>query len=172
MAQAEPEGAHKTGWEMGTDIFSDFEHDNEISSDVHSWLICCSVQKGSPALGQLRAIKPALRRFHNWTMSLFSAWTFISARCCSSNPQLGEVPVEMVFFFLNQQVGFFFLFFTVCKLSIAKTHISLFDFFSIYFILTHKLKKMNSDNKTKVFCFSSLFGLKHLPLCLFAHGKS
>lgn len=62
--------------------------------------------------------------------------------CCSSNPQLGEVPVEMVFFFLNQQDFFFLLFFfTVCKLLVAKTHRSLFDLFSIYSILTHKLKK-------------------------------
>lgn len=47
--------------------------------------------------------------------------------------------MEMVFFFQIQQL--FFLFFTVCKLVVAKTHTALLHLFSIYFILTHKLKK-------------------------------
>lgn len=138
---------------------------SEISSHVHLWLMFCSAPKAlsSGAANSPGPLTPGLCPCAQHGLSFLVI-------CCSSNPQLGEVPVEMVFFFQIQQL--FFLFFTVCKLVVAKTHTALLRLFSIYFILTHKLKKKNSANKTKVFCYSSLFGLKHLPLCLFAHGKT
>lgn len=83
MAQTEQEGAHKTDWERGTDVFSDFERDQWNHLRGTFLLACCSTQKGSPALGQLTAIRPTLWHFHNRAMFLFSAWTSISARWLS-----------------------------------------------------------------------------------------
>lgn len=159
-------------WEETFSVILDMT--DEISSAVHSWLLHSSMQKGSWAFGPLTATNQLSWAFSQLRYVLILSMDFPFCPpviCCSSNPQLGEVPVEMVFFFLNQQ-DFFFFFILHSLQVVAKTHISLFDLFSVYFILTHRFKKnINSDNKTKVFCYSSLFGLKHLPLCLFAHGK-
>lgn len=141
--KTEQEGAHKTDWATGADIFSDFEcnQGNQLRGASLARLLLRRERLPTP--GQLRAIKST-------PFGLFT-----TGLCSYSQHGLSFLPTGYLLFFkptargsacgdgvfLSQSARFFFFFFTVCKLFVAKTHRSLFDWFSIYFILTHKLKK-------------------------------
>lgn len=91
------EGAHQTAREPGTIISSDFELNQLPDTFVVHVLLHT---KGSQLGGSPGALTPGLHPCAQHGLSVLVI-------CCSSNPQLGEVPVEMVFFFQIQQLFFF-----------------------------------------------------------------